>query len=200
MAYQLEGRLLEVCTCNILCPCWVGEDPDGGTCDGLFAWHFDKGTINGTEVTGRTFGWIGHIPGNILEGNWRIVVFMDDETSEEQQQALLDVWTGKLGGPIADLAQLVGEVAAVERVPIEFTVEGVQGTVKFGDAASAKLEPYKGATGESTTLNDTIFTTIPGSPAYVGKAEHYRVNLPQHGFEIDLHGHNAVQGSFRFEG
>jgi hypothetical protein len=199
MAYQLEGRLLEVCTCNILCPCWVGEDPDGGTCDGLFAWHFDKGSVNGTDVTGRTFGWIGHIPGNILDGNWRIVVFLDDETTDEQQQALLDVWTGKLGGPIADLAQLVGEVAAVERVPIVFTVEGVKGTVKFGDAASAELEPYKGATGESTTLNDTIFTTIPGSPAYVGRAEHYRVNLPQHGFEIDLHGHNAVQGHFRFE-
>ena len=36
MAYQLEGRLLEVCTCDMLCPCWVGEDPDGGTCDGVF--------------------------------------------------------------------------------------------------------------------------------------------------------------------
>jgi hypothetical protein len=199
MAYQLEGRLLEVCTCNILCPCWVGEDPDGGTCDGLFAWHFDKGSVNGTDVTGRTFGWIGHIPGNILEGNWRIVVFLDEDVTDEQEQALLDVWTGKLGGPIADLAQLVGEVISVERVPIEFAVEGVQGTVKFGDAASANLEPYKGATGESTTLNDTIFTTIPGSPAYVGKAEHYRVDIPQHGFEIDLQDHNAVQGSFRFE-
>ena len=199
MAYQLEGRLLEVCTCNILCPCWVGEDPDGGTCDGLFAWHFDKGSVNGTDVTGRTFGWIGHIPGNILEGNWRIVVFLDEDVTDEQEQALLDVWTGKLGGPIADLAQLIGEVISIERVPIEFTVEGVKGTVKFGDAASANLEPYKGATGESTTLNDTIFTTIPGSPAYVGKAEHYRVDIPQHGFEIDLQDHNAVQGSFRFE-
>jgi hypothetical protein len=177
----------------------VGEDPDGGTCDGLFAWHFDKGSVNGTDVTGRTFGWIGHIPGNILEGNWRIVVFLDEDVTDEQEQALLDVWTGKLGGPIADLAQLVGEVISVERVPIEFAVEGVQGTVKFGDAASANLEPYKGATGESTTLNDTIFTTIPGSPAYVGKAEHYRVDIPQHGFEIDLQDHNAVQGSFRFE-
>jgi hypothetical protein len=199
MAYQLEGSLLEVCTCNILCPCWVGEDPDGGVCEGLFAWHFDKGSINGTDVTGRTFGWIAHIPGNILEGNWRIVVFVDDETTDEQQQALLDVWTGKLGGPIADLAQLVGEVAGVERVPITFTVEGMKGTLKYGAFASAKLEPYKGATGESTALHDTIFTTIPGSPAFVGKAESYKVDMPSYGFEIDLEGHNAVQGAFRFE-
>jgi hypothetical protein len=199
MAYQLEGSLLEVCTCNILCPCWVGEDPDGGTCKGLFAWRFDKGSVNGTDVSGRIFGWFADIPGNILDGNWRIVVFVDDETTDEQQQALLDVWTGKLGGPIADLAQLVGEVLAVERVPITFTVEGVKGTLKFGDFASARLEPYKGATGQETTLHDTVFTTIPGSPAYVGKSEHYKVDLPKHGYEIDLEGHNAVQGAFRFE-
>ena len=41
--------------------------------------------------------------------------------------------------------------------------------------------------------------TVPGSPAYVGKASSYKVDVPDHGFEIDLQGHNAVQGSFRFE-
>jgi hypothetical protein len=70
--------------------------------------------------------------------------------------------------------------------------------MKYGDFASAQLEPFKGATGESTALHDTIFTTIPGSAAYVGKAEHYKVDLPQHGFQIELQDHNAVQGSFRF--
>jgi len=198
MAYQLEGSLLEVCTCNILCPCWVGEDPDGGTCDGMFAWHIDKGSVNGTDVSGRTFGFVAHIPGNVLNGNWQVVVFLDDQATDEQQQALLDVWTGKLGGPVADLAQLVGEIKGTERVRITFEVEGMKGTMKYGDLASATLEPFKGATGESTALHDTIFTTIPGSAAYVGKAEHYKVDLPQHGFQIDLHAHNAVQGSFRF--
>jgi hypothetical protein len=199
MAYQLEGSLLEVCTCNTLCPCWVGEDPDGGTCDGLFAWHIDKGSVNGTDVSGRTFGFVAHIPGNVLDGNWKVVVFLDDSATEEQQQALLDVWTGKLGGPVADLAQLVGEVMGMERVPITFAVEGVKGTMRYGEYATARLEPFKGATGESTALHDTIFTTIPGSPAYVGKSEHYRVDMDKYGFQIDLRDHNAVQGSFRFE-
>src|SRR6266511_3302010 len=199
MAYQLEGRLLEVCTCNILCPCWVGEDPDGGICEGVLAWHCDSGTINGTDVSGRTLALLAHIPGNILAGNWRVVVYVDDGASDEQQQALLDVWTGKLGGPVADLAQLVGEIIGTERVTVTFKVEGAKGTMKYGEFASAQLEPFKGATGESTALYDTIFTTIPGSAAYVGKAEHYKVDLPKHGFEIDLQGHNAVQGSFRFE-
>jgi hypothetical protein len=31
-AYQLEGTLLEACSCGVLCPCWIGEDPDDGEC------------------------------------------------------------------------------------------------------------------------------------------------------------------------
>ena len=38
MSYHLEGRLLEVCNCRVLCPCWIGEDPDFGTCDTIVAW------------------------------------------------------------------------------------------------------------------------------------------------------------------
>lgn len=198
MAYELEGRLLEVCTCNILCPCWVGEDPDGGTCDGVLAWHIDKGTINGTEVSGRTLAALVHIPGNILKGNWKAVVYVDDKASDKQHEALLGVWTGKLGGPVADLVQLIGETVGVERAPITFDVREGKGTLKIGRVIEATLAPFQGATGQATALHDSVFTTIPGSPAYVGKASSYKVDAPNYGFNIDLEGHNAVQGSFRF--
>ncbi len=197
MAYELEGRLLEVCTCNTLCPCWVGEDPDGGRCEGVLAWHVDKGTVDGIDVSGHTLVILTHIPGNILKGNWRVRVYVDDGASPDQKDALLSVWTGKLGGPVADLAKLVGEVAAVEQVPILFEVKGVNGTLKVGKAITAELAPFQGATGKQTALHDTVFTTIPGSPAYVGKASLYRVSAPR--FDIDLRGHNAVSGSFRFQ-
>src|SRR5262249_21139718 len=74
MAYHLEGRLLEVCNCRVLCPCWIGEDPDNGTCDTIVGWHFDKGTVNGVDVSGRTVVALAHVPGNILKGNWRAAV------------------------------------------------------------------------------------------------------------------------------
>jgi hypothetical protein len=197
MAYQLEGRLLEVCTCNILCPCWVGEDPDGGRCEGVLAWHVDKGVIDGTDVSGHTLVILTHIPGNILKGNWRVRVYVDDGATRAQMEALLNVWTGKLGGPVADLAKLVGEVAAVEQAPIIFEVKGVNGTLKVGTAITAELAPFQGATGKPTALHDTVFTTIPGSPAFVGKASTYHVSAPE--FDIDLRDHNAVSGSFRFQ-
>jgi hypothetical protein len=199
MGYNVKGQLLEVCTCKILCPCWVGEDPDFGTCDGVLAWHFDEGQIDGVDVAGRTFAMLAHIPGNILKGNWRMVAYVDDGASDEQRNALLDMWTGKLGGPVADLASLVGEILGVEQVPITFNVDAGKGRLKIGDAVEAELAPYKGATGKETTLHDTVFTTIPGSPAYPGKAATYRVDAKKYGFEIDLHDHNSVQGAFAFQ-
>jgi hypothetical protein len=51
MAYHLEGRLLEVCDCRVLCPCWIGEDPDNGTCESVLAYHFDAGAIEGVDVS-----------------------------------------------------------------------------------------------------------------------------------------------------
>jgi hypothetical protein len=117
MSYHLEGRLLEVCNCRVLCPCWIGEDPDFGTCDTIVAWHFDKGTIDGVDVAGRTIAMIAHVPGNILQGNWTAAVYLDDKVTKAQEEALLAVYTGKKGGPIADLAKLVGKVVSVEKVP-----------------------------------------------------------------------------------
>ena len=201
MAYSLEGTLLEVCTCNILCPCWVGEDPDGdGTCDSVMAWHVDQGTVNGTGVSGRTVAVVTHIPGNVLKGNWKVALFVDDKASDQQHQALVDVWSGKLGGPVADLAGLIGEVVAVERAAITYELKEGKGNLKIGDVADTEMEPYRGPTGAVTTLNESIFTTIPGAPAWVAKASKYVRKSSQYGLkDIDLQGHNAIQGSFRFE-
>lgn len=198
MAYSLEGRLLEVCDCNTLCPCWVGDDPDNGSCKGTLAWHFDKGNIDGVDVSGLTFALLCDIPGNILKGNWKVIAYVDEKASKEQEEAILGVYTGKKGGPVADLAQFVGKVVGVERVPFTFEVDQGKGWLRIGRAITADLEPFKGAGGRPTTLVDSVFTTIPGSPAYVGKAPVYRANAPALGIQLDLKNHNAVQGSFRF--
>ncbi|MCI0845775.1 MAG: DUF1326 domain-containing protein [Chloroflexi bacterium] len=200
MAYDLSGALLEVCTCNILCPCWVGEDPDNGTCQSIMAWHFESGTIDGVDVAGLTFAGVMDIPGNVLAGNWRAMVYIDDKSTPQQEEALLNLFTGKLGGPVADLVKLIGEVVGVERVPITFDLDGVAGSVKIGNAAEAEIVAYKGATGKESALYDTVFSTIPGSPAYVGKATTYRANVPALNINVSLTNHNAVSGPFRFVG
>ena len=199
MAYNLTGRLLEVCNCRVLCPCWIGEDPDFGTCDTIVAWHFDKGTVNGVDVSGHTIALVAHVPGNILQGNWRAAVYLDDKVSPQQEQALLNVYTGKEGGPVAELVKLVGEVVSVEKVPIQFDVQGGKGTLKICNVGYAELEPYKNATGATTTLADTVFSTVPGAPVFVGKSPRYKSKNDKLGINLDIQGHNALQSTFSFQ-
>ncbi len=197
--YDVEGRLLEVCNCAAICPCWVGLDPDNGTCDSILVWAVDQGAVRGVDVSDRIVGLSVHIPGNVLAGNWKAVVYVDDRCDDAQQEALLAVFTGQLGGAIADLAALIGEVVTVERVPITCTVEGGKGRIRIGEMAEAELEPFQGATGQPTTLQDTVFSTIPGSPAYPGRATSFRRTGKPYGLaDVDEAGKNAVQGHFRF--
>jgi hypothetical protein len=200
MGYDIEGRLLEVCTCNVLCPCWVGENPDYKTCDTTIAWGIEKGTIEGVDVSGLTLAVSAHIPNNILEPkSWTAAVFVDDKATDDQQGVLLKLFTGQLGGAVADLAGLIGEVVAVERVPITFSVHDGKGRLALGDLVEADMDPYVGATGKPTTLAETVFSTIPGSPVYAAKASKYRRDGSSHGIpNVDLEGHNALQGHFKF--
>jgi hypothetical protein len=197
--YQLEGSLLEVCNCETLCPCWIGDDPDNGFCESVVAYNFSSGRIRGVDVSGLTLVSVVHIPGNILEGNWRQIVLVDDRASDEQMDALLDCFTGKLGGPIADLANLVGERVAVERAPIDHSIVDGAGTLRVGDKIDCSMHPYRGPDGSITTLNNSIFSTVPGSPAYVARADYQKVDIPEHGYEWELEGKNAIQSDWKID-
>jgi hypothetical protein len=99
MGYHLEGRLLEVCNCRVLCPCWIGEDPDFGTCDTGHRLAVRQGNDRRRRRLRSHDRRGGARAGNILEGNWRAAVYLDDRVTPAQEQAILNVYTGKLGGP-----------------------------------------------------------------------------------------------------
>jgi hypothetical protein len=195
--YELEGSLLEVCTCDVLCPCWIGEDPDGGECLSVVAYHFDRGTVAGVDISSLTVASAVHIPGNILAGNWKQVLFVDDSASDEQHDVLVKLFTGELGGPLADLAQLVGERVAIERAPISHQIVDGAGTLEVGDFINAQMHPYTGPDGSTTTLHNSIFSTVPGSPAYVGVADHQKIDLPQYGLQWEESKRNAIQSDWK---
>ena len=77
--YTLEGTLLEVCSCGVLCPCWVGEDPDGGECFSFLSHSFRQGLIDGIDVSGLSIVSVVHIPGNVLTPkSWKMALFVSD--------------------------------------------------------------------------------------------------------------------------
>src|SRR2546425_1713454 len=157
IVYDLEGTLLEACSCGILCPCWVGEDPDGGSCDAFVAYHFDSGTIRGVDVSDLSVVNVVRIPGNVLTpGSWKIVMFIDERATDEQFDAILSALGGKLGGPPPDLAGPIGEGLRGQRAPIRHDIRAGAGDVQIGDFVSAQMGPFRGPDGSVTTLRDSL--------------------------------------------
>ena len=155
--------------------------------------------VRGVDVSGLTLVAAVNIPGNILAGNFRQMLFVDDQATEEQAEAMLDAFTGKLGGPLGDLAQLVGERVAIERASISHEIVDGAGTLKVDDKIHCEMHPYKGPDGSTTTLNNSIFSTVPGSPAYVGKADSQRIDIPEHGYQWSYEDKNAIQSDWKLD-
>jgi hypothetical protein len=83
------------------------------------------------------------------------------------------------------------------------TIDGVDVTNRtialVAHLPGTQLEPYRGATGINTTLADTIFSTVPGAPVFVGKAARYVSKEPALGINVDLKGRHALQSTFVFD-
>jgi hypothetical protein len=113
---------------------------------------------------------------------------------------MLDAFTGKLGGPLGDLwTALIGEVKGVEFVPISHEVVGGSGSLRIPDLVETDMEPYRGPDGTVTTLQNSVFSTVPGSPAFIAKAGVNRVSLQQYGMSWEYEGRNAIQSEWKME-
>lgn len=142
MTWNLEGSYAETCSCELMCPCNLTFD-HGATydfCRATLAFAIREGEVDGTDVRGRRVVTIIDTPKVMTEGNWRLGMFVDDEASDEQFDKLVQVFGGRLGGPMEALAPLVGEIVGVERAPIEIRDDGLRHSVRVGDAIDFEVE------------------------------------------------------------
>ena len=109
MAWNVEGRFFENCSCNAPCPCTaslaLGADND--YCRALLVFHVDSGDVEGVDVSGLTVAAVADTPRYMHEGNWKLGLLVDDAASDEQAEALGKVFSGQAGGPMEGLAPLV---------------------------------------------------------------------------------------------
>ena len=157
MSWSIEGTYFETCSCELMCPCNFSFD-HGATydyCRVTLVFDIREGEVEGTDVGGRTLAVVAETPKVMTEGNWRLGMFVDDGASDEQVQKLSAVFSGQVGGPMAGLAPLIGEVLGVERAPIEVVEEGLSHSVRIGEAIDFEVEdivPFGVETGEPARL------------------------------------------------
>ena len=157
MAWNLTGSYAETCSCELMCPCNMSFD-HGATydyCRVTLVFNIREGEIDGTDVSGLKVAVIADTPKVMTEGNWRLGMFVDDRASDEQMQKLTAVFGGQMGGPMAGVTPLVGELLGVERAPIEVVDDGLRHSVRIGDAIDFEIEdivPFGIETGQPVRL------------------------------------------------
>jgi len=153
MAWNLKGSYVETCSCDLICPCNATFD-HGATydyCRVTLVFSIREGEIEGTDIGGLKVAVIGDTPKVMTDGNWRLGAFIDERATDEQAEKLQQVFLGQLGGPMAALGPLVGEVVGVERVPIDVQDDGVRHSVRIGNVIDFEIQdivPFGVETGQ----------------------------------------------------
>ena len=194
MAWSLKGSYVETCSCDLICPCYASFD-HGATydyCRVMLVFSIREGEIEGTDIAGLRIAAIAETPKVMTEGNWKLGVFVDQNATEEQADKLVKVFTGQLGGPMAGLAPLVGEMLGVERAKIEVVDDGHRHSVRVGDAIDFEIEdivPFGSQTGRPVRF-DGMFHPV-GSDLTMAEAKRTQINA----FGIQYEGKTGLSKS-----
>ena len=195
MSWSIEGTYFETCSCELMCPCNFSFD-HGATydyCRVTLVFDIREGEVEGTDVGGRRLAVIADTPKVMTEGNWRLGMFVDDGASDEQVQKLTAVFSGQVGGPMAGLAPLIGEVLGVERAPIEIVEDGLSHSVRIGEAIDFEVEdivPFGVETGEPARLAG-VFHPV-ASELTAAEAKRSKIS----GFGIEYEGKSGLSSPF----
>jgi len=154
MAWKLEGTYFENCNCDWVCPCTVtsfASPATGDRCQVILNYHVKQGEIDGVDVGGRSVSIVADSPKRMLDGGWRVGLIIDDKASKEQADKLTAVFAGQAGGPMANLAPLIGEILGIERLPIQYSDKGNHHSIRIGDDVAIEVEDYAAQEGGETT-------------------------------------------------
>jgi hypothetical protein len=200
MAWKLEGTYFENCNCDWVCPCTVtsfASPATGDRCQVILNYHVQRGEIDGVDVSGRSVSIVADSPKRMLDGGWRVGVIIDDKASKEQADKLTAVFAGQVGGPMANIAPLIGEILGIERLPIEYSEKGNHHSIRIGDDVAIEVEDFAAQEGGETTKLTGVFHP---SNSTITIARPTSSKIKAFGMQFENAGKSAFSAPFNWAG
>jgi hypothetical protein len=198
-SWRLEGDYFEGCNCRSICPCLFMLDPTEGDCKVVVAWNIEKGYFGAdTSLDNLTVVSVIYAPGNMFTGpKWKLALYVDNKTSEQQKDALTKIFSGQAGGFFGAAANLIGEVMGIKSVPMEFAAEGKKRKLKIPTFLDIEIEGMSGSNAkENSVLVNPGFTVAPGFDPIIARSTKYTYN--DYGLEWDNSGQNGFYSRFKY--
>lgn len=160
-AWSISGEYLEACSCAYLCPCATSNATAPATedfCKFAMTYRIDTGRFGATELGGVTFAVVAQSKAIMAEGGWAVGVIVDERVTDDQANAVVEIASGRAGGPMAAMAPLIADFRGVERRPIRFALAGGRRAVTIAGMLEQEVEgvPSVSVPGECLALDNTF--------------------------------------------
>jgi hypothetical protein len=154
--WALRGQGYEYCNCAFGCGCNFGGFPSSkdGSCRAFVGLRTTRGACGDVQLAGVKCAAILHWPKAIHEGNGKCAFVVDSATTDEQIEALAQIFTGKLGGMPWELLGPTFEVVGLVKARITIEGEGRKSTFKAEGVGEGRGDSFKNpVTGEEHLAN-----------------------------------------------
>jgi len=153
MPWRMVGTYYSPCSCNVGCPCDLGEmEGDRGWCSGVLVYEIQQGNADGTNLTGTRVVFAGDWPKGFLAGNGTARLYFDQGVNAQQQMALEDILGGKRGGVFEPIASLITNTLPSKKTSIRIQKGQNETRITVGEFGELVVKPLVGAAGEPTRL------------------------------------------------
>jgi hypothetical protein len=147
----MHGTGFEFCNCDFGCGCNFGGFPNSkdGSCQAIVGMHIAAGTCGDVKLDGIKCAALVQWPKAIHEGNGKCVFVVEPSTTDQQIEALAQIFGGKLGGMPWELLGPTFQVVGLEKTPITIEGEGMKTTFRIAGIGEARGDTFKNpVTGE----------------------------------------------------
>jgi hypothetical protein len=161
--WRIAGTYLEACNCEAICPCrTVGGRKGGrsteGICLGALSWRIDEGRAGETGLSGRRVVLALRYDDDEPGSPWDFFLYVDDQASALQLEALSGIYLGRLGGtPFLQFPWVwkASNLLGVRQVGIEIDQTPGRGWFRAGGEVAVRIR-------EPLADQEPVTCVIPG--------------------------------------
>ena len=146
--WQIEGRYVEYCSCDLGCPCESMADPTYGYCTGLVAFKIDNGFCEGVRLDDLAVVGTFYFPRAIHHGQGVFQPILDERADEAQRDALFYILSGE-DQPVGTMFHIFSVIIETIKDPLfakidfEWDLDRRRARIEVADVVRAHSEPIR---------------------------------------------------------
>ncbi|NOJ27375.1 MAG: hypothetical protein DA330_05125 [Nitrososphaera sp.] len=200
-SWNMKSDYVETCNCDYGCPCNFNGFPTYGFCRALVLYHIREGHYGDVRLDNIDVIYAASWPKAIHEGNGTMQLFITKNTTPEQRNAVVTVFSGKAKGEgaFAIFATTLKYILEPQFVDITARIDGKKSSFSIPGILDVGLESFRSpVTGEEQETKIQLPKGFAWKVADAAKTSVMRILTPNLSF--DDSGKNAFVSLVEYKG